>query len=482
MATVALASWPFIVMALFMALPRKHALIIGIVMGYLLLPESFSLDYAGLPPINKLSVVSASILLSLLLVPDRRLPKNDAVDRPQNRSPMLGYVVVGLMLVVLVGSLFTVMTNSDPLNFGPRWIRGLRLWDSVNMITAALVILIPYAVGRRFLAAPKDHQLLLICLTMAGLFYSLLAVFEVRFSPQLHNWLYGFRQHSFLQHIRDGDFRPMIFLRHGLWVGFFLFSTFVAAVSLYLMRENPRRKKWGLAAIWLLLVLLVSKNLGASVIALLIAAVFFLKQRLQLLLISIITIGFLTYPAIRQADVLPLDPFVAKISEFSAQRAESFQYRLNNEDILLNRAEGKPFFGWGGWGRSRVYNEFGRDLSTTDGLWIIVLGTSGWIGYVSFFGLLALPLLMLRRVRKRKEVPIQTIGLALIMTGNLIYLVPNSALSPIGWLIAGSLVGFVQFDKAKERDDTLKTEGVTDRQRPSYTRFARKKSDVLIGE
>ncbi len=57
----------------------------------------------------------------------------------------------------------------------------------------------------------------------------------------------------------------------------------------------------------------------------------------------------------------------------SADRANSLRHRLNNEDMLLSRAFESPLFGWGGWGRNRVYDENGKDLTVTDGLWIIII-------------------------------------------------------------------------------------------------------------
>ena len=51
-------------------------------------------------------------------------------------------------------------------------------------------------------------------------------------------------------------------------------------------------------------------------------------------------------------------------------RAGSLEFRLDNEDMLIARAMQRPLFGWGGWGRARVHDEDGKDISVTDGLWI----------------------------------------------------------------------------------------------------------------
>ena len=72
----------------------------------------------------------------------------------------------------------------------------------------------------------------------------------------------------------------------------------------------------------------------------------------------------------------------------SAKRAQSLEFRLDNESMLIEKAMQRPIFGWSGWGRNRVYNSQGEDLSVTDGLWIIELGTHGLVGLITLFSLL----------------------------------------------------------------------------------------------
>ena len=65
--------------------------------------------------------------------------------------------------------------------------------------------------------------------------------------------------------------------------------------------------------------------------------------------------------------------------------------RLKNEDLLSKKAFEQPWFGWGGWGRSRVFNDEGTDISITDGRWIIIFGQLGVIGLVGTYGTLLCP-------------------------------------------------------------------------------------------
>ena len=133
---------------------------------------------------------------------------------------------------------------------------------------------------------------------------------------------------------------------------------------------------------------------------------------------------------------------MAKINE---DRAESLQFRLDNETILVEKAMVRPVFGWAGWGRSRVYNDLGEDISTTDGLWIITLGQYG------LFGLSMLVLSILgpgmyfvftvppEKWRTPEYAPMAALSilLGLYMVDNLL----NAMVNPIFILTAGSLAG-----------------------------------------
>jgi hypothetical protein len=119
---------------------------------------------------------------------------------------------------------------------------------------------------------------------------------------------------------------------------------------------------------------------------------------------------------------------------------------LDNENILLAHANEKPLAGWGGFARSRVFNpETGADISVTDGVWVIVMGVSGWLGYVGTFGLLAVPVILLFFRSKPLGISRATAGLCMILVANMIDMIANATLTPVTWLIAGSLAGRAKF-------------------------------------
>ncbi len=63
------------------------------------------------------------------------------------------------------------------------------------------------------------------------------------------------------------------------------------------------------------------------------------------------------------------------------------EFRFDNEEILGEKARERILFGWGGWGRNRVYGEnwLGEivDISVTDSLWIIIFGINGLFGLIT---------------------------------------------------------------------------------------------------
>ena len=65
--------------------------------------------------------------------------------------------------------------------------------------------------------------------------------------------------------------------------------------------------------------------------------------------------------------------------------------RLNAENLLTDKALQKPAFGFGRWKRNRVYDEKGKDVAVTDGMWVIVLGQAGFTGLVAVTTAILLP-------------------------------------------------------------------------------------------
>ena len=466
MTTIALLAWPIFAVILFALARPLNALIWGVLLPYLFLPERFSIDLPGLPNLTKSSAISFAMVLCLTLFRTKikaEFPSKDAITG----SIAFKTLLLSCLGILVVGTVLTVVTNREPLVVGPIRLPGMRNWDLISLFGQLGIILVPFLIAHAYLKTPQMHRALLKAIVLSALVYSLLMLVEVRFSPQLHNWVYGYHQHSFSQHIRGG-YRPKVFLQHGIWVGFFMFMGIIAAGGLW---KATQQTKWLFVTLWLLAILVLSRNLGALAITLFCGGVFiFLWQRAQLLAVTAIATTLLIFPALRQADLIPINTIVSAAASVSEERAYSLEYRIRHENALLDRIYEKPLAGWGSWGRERIFDENGRDISVSEGRWIQTIGQRGWIGYIGFFGLLALPLVFLLHTIKRKEVPPETMALALIATGNLIYMVPNSTLTPVSWLVFGALAGFAQYDPTKEQKVTNETSAQSSRVN-RYTRF-----------
>lgn len=458
-AYIALFSWPLVVVVLFLTLPLPRALTWAIVGGYLFLPEKTGISIPAGPTLNKVFLPSMAATIMCLFAlwrmrasRPKRTRRTDPAPSPGDRRtrkspPRRGRVLVwGLILVTLFSPFAIVMANGAPVIAGPRYIPGLRLYDAFSMGLGATIMLMPFVLARHFLTTREAHRMVLEVLVAAGLIYSLLALVEVRLSPQLHYWIYGFFQHSFIQHLRDGGFRPIVFLQHGLEVGMFLGMTCLAALALLRDDQSRRPVLWGVAALWLLAVLVLCKTLGPLAITLvMIPAMLLPGQKLRLLIAAALAGIVLLYPMLRGGGLVPVNTIHALASTVDPSRAASLQYRFNSEDLLLEKASQKPFLGWGGWGRSRVFDpETGEDMVATDGAWVISIGSFGWVGYLARFGLLTVPILILALRQRQYGTGPPTVGLALVLAANLVDLLPNSSLTPLTWFIAGALVGYYE--------------------------------------
>ncbi|MFT4056630.1 MAG: hypothetical protein QM681_19155, partial [Novosphingobium sp.] len=395
--------------------------------GFLLLPSNINVDLPGLPDLSKQSVVSIGIVLTYLS--HRRAGSTLPVPR----------ALIFLMAMLVVSSMMTVLTNSDIIPM-PIPLPALTMHDAFGVVFENSLTISIIVIGVRVLHSSEAHRNLLLVMGTAMLLYSLPALLEFKVSPQLHRWVYGIHPAMFGQQVRGGGFRAVVFLSHGLVLAWFLC---MGTVALMALRGLPIKifgfRPQTLSA-YLWVILFLQKSLGALLLGSFMMLALLMRPRRQLALAAIIVAVFLTYPLTRGAGLVPVDGFNRTVAGYSSERSGSFGTRITNEDNLLAKANQRPFFGWGGWGRSRVYDpESGRDISITDGTWIIAFGYSGWIGYLAQFGLMCFPILGLLGYRSRLSP--ETAALALILSFNLVDMIPNSSLTPVTWLVSGSLAG-----------------------------------------
>lgn len=431
-------------MMLFILLPAHRALIWSVLGAYLLLPVSTAFEIPGVPLLDKTTVSNLSILLCcVIFVREKWL---GALKNP---------AVVLLATAFIFSPFFTAYFNSQPLLYADRFIPAMTLYDASAQAAINAITLIPFVAAYGLINSDQRRWQVIIILVIAAVSYSVLMLVEVRLSPQLHRMVYGFFPHSFDQQMRGGGFRPAVFLGHGLLVAIFCAIAAIAAIALWREARGRMKKRAGLIALYFGVVLVLCKSVGA----LLLAAVFtpivaFMRAKQVATIGAVACIMMLVYPAIRSAGLVPTITISELTNSLSTDRAGSLGVRLNNEDRLLKRAAEKPMFGWGSWGRNRIYSvETGRDESITDGAWIIVLGMWGWMGYISTFGLLSLgSVYVLIDRKKRRSVSIANAMLFTILAINLLDSIPNSSVKPITWLIAGTVAAIARKEMQTKRN------------------------------
>ncbi|MEO0913342.1 MAG: hypothetical protein AAFY59_10185, partial [Pseudomonadota bacterium] len=358
---------------------------------------------------------------------------------------------IGKVLVVLflVGPVLTVFSNTEPIMFGVGGLPGLRLHDSFAALSSQLLYTLPFFLGRQFLATESAQRELLRALLIGGMIYSVPMLYEVRMSPVLNTQIYGFFQHNFDQMIRQGGFRPIVFLYHGIWVAFFGLMAVIAAFALRRAEPPEMRMRYLMMAVYLTVVMFLCKTLNVQIYFLLfIPLILFFSQSMQIRVAAVLACMAFTYPLLRGWDLVPVEWLLETAAKISEHRAGSLYFRLYNEGILLEHANTQPFFGWGSWGRNLLYNEqTGEAITVPDGRWIITMGVYGYVGYIVEFGLLSLPLIMLAlNLKKAQAAQLSPyIGpLCMILGINMVDMLPNATLISMTWLIAGALLGYAE--------------------------------------
>ena len=434
-ATLALLAWPFITLWLYQTRPVNQATLWTILGAYLLLPVGASIKLAeGIPQLDKISIPALAALAGCFLSARRRL-------RFWNG---FGLTEV-LLFFFFIGPFVTSVLNTDPVLSGSVLLPAAGGYEGLSAIVAQLLFLLPFILGRQLLRTSADIEEILRTLVVAGLLYSLPILLEIRMSPQLHYWLYGYYPSEFLQQMRNGGFRPTVFIGHGLSVAFFMMTATVAATALWRTRTRVRRLPLAGVLSYLSVILVLCKGLTALLYgAAAVPLVRLTKPRLQVrIAMTLVTVAML-YPALRAGDLVPTNNIVAAANYISEDRADSLKFRFDNEQQLLDRASQRIWFGWGRFGRSRIYDGWGKDISVTDGRWTVTLGQFGFFGFIAEFGLLALTVFRAASALRFAESERDTIflaALALIVAITMIDLLPNSALTPVTWLFAGALLG-----------------------------------------
>jgi hypothetical protein len=427
-----------VALVLFSRLTVLRATLAMFLGAMLLLPEKVAFDFPLIPPLDKQSLPMICIVVALLIL-----------ARPALRAARLGTGIDLLVLVAVAATAGTVLTNQDTLIYGPKRLQGTTSHDLFSdLINATLRVVFPFLIGRALVRKATDGRELLRAIVIAAALYALLVLVEIKMSPMLHTWVYGFAQHSWLQVRRAGGWRPMVFMSHGLAVGLFISAACIGAWVLAKERVRVFRQISPVAlAVYLSIVLALLNSMGALVYAVAFVPLAWKAKPRTLMRVSLalmIVVG--AYPMLRAFHWFPTDGIVEFFARFSEERAGSLEFRFDEEEALLAKALERPYFGWGGYGRGHIYNHRGENISVIDGAWIAIIVSDGLVGFAAYFGLLVLPpILAWRSFHLIPQAQQRMVAALTLMSATYtVDLLPNGLFNQLPLFLAGAVMGLTQ--------------------------------------
>ncbi len=445
-AYAALILWIPICFGFFGTMKPLQASYLALLLGIVFLPEQTVFDLPLLPPFDKQAFACMGAYFGAVMF---------LRDKLRRAKILRGSEV--FFIIVVIGNIGTVFTNPDGVVIGGALgydgiptrqitLQGLTLYDIPSLtIRDALGILLPFHIGRALVRTREEAVTMWTVLVGIMLVLLLPMLLELRISPQMHRWVYGAHAADFAHSARDGGFKSTLFFASGLALAMFLFASMVGAALLRREKVRVMGLPAGaiLAALWG--AMLISRNAAANMYAAAVLPIVMRRNTGSAARLSVIlTVLVISYPALRATQIFPAKELVELATKYSANRAQSLEFRFNNEDILLERANIRQWFGWGGFGRNRIYDERGKDISVTDGEWIIRYGMRGIVGFIGSFGLLTWPVLVAYRRRKKLGSPEATAlvdTMALLVAASAIDMLPNGYFSVLPYYFAGVLAG-----------------------------------------
>jgi len=427
---LAMIGWIPFSLFVFSKYPGRWACIIVFMLGWMFLPQA-KFDLPVLPDYNKTTAVTFFALVGAMMFDQRSVlaVKFHPVDLP--------------VIAWVVSSMLSSVTN------------GLGPFDGLSAAMEKIMVWgLPYFLGRVYFSTLDGFKDLAIGMFIAGLVYAPFCLIEMVISPQMHRLVYGWFPHDFSQTRRWGGWRPVVFMIHGLmlamWMACATFMGWQLLLRGVVRKSVPFFPFLPLlpAVVGLSAVMFLCKSSGALLLlaiafAVLLGATFTKKSTLFVVLL-VLPLLYMGTRATGFWDGQNLINAAGAVTR-SEERAGSLEFRLRNENVLVEKAQARLWFGWGGWKRSFVMNEKGDFTSVPDGLWILTLGENGLFGLIALTASLLLPAFLFgkRWPAKFWADPVVApaaafaVFLGIFMVDNLL----NDMFNPIMMLAAGGLSG-----------------------------------------
>ena len=420
-------SWVPVIFYIYLRHPAQRAIIIGFIVATLFLPV-VSFKFPGIPDYTKMTATSYGILLATAVYDSGRFSQF-----------RFSWIDVPMLLWCVAAPVLSSLTN------------GLGAYD--GFATALYITVtwgVPYFLGRLYLGNFEGMRQLAIGIFVGALVYVPFAWYEGRTYSSLHKLVYALDTgRDAAQSFRYGGYRPQVFMEHGLMLGAWFMTACLVGIMLW--KTKTLKKMWGLSIGALMTILLLTfvaaRSTGAYALFLFGAIILVMAWQFRTALLAWVMVGGIClYLYTSVMGTLPAHDILNFMGQiFSKDRVGSVEFRFNNEEVLGAKARQRMLFGWGGFGRNRVYDEYGEDTTVTDSLWIIAFGINGAFGLANMTGAILLPSVafMVRYPAKTWKHPtiapssVIAVCLVLYMLDCLL----NAMLNPIYILASGGLAG-----------------------------------------
>jgi hypothetical protein len=411
--------------ALFALTNGRRAAIASLLIAWLFLPVH-NIELPNIPDLNKMSIAAISVLLGSTCFDG---------GKPFKTKPRW------FDIPALIVCLCPILSS---------WTNGLGMYDGLSTALESVFRFgLFYWIGRTYFNNLVAVRELAAGILVGGIIYVPFCIFEMVFSPQLHNIVYGFHAQKFSMALRFGGYRPSVFMESGLALGMWLAAT--ALLAIWMWYHRSFRRLWGVPFVYYVPVLLgtfiLSRAAGAymaffiGVSVLTACRTFKASWPLMGLVLLIAMYLFLRSTGLWSGTQL----ITVAERVFGADRASSLEVRIRNDSEMSAKARERVMFGWGGWGRFRMKDDQGNDISTTDTMWIIMYGQRGLIGLASVYTLYLLPVVgVCRRFPVRMwnhPLVAPVIACAVILCTFMIDCLMNDMPNPLFTMTAGALAG-----------------------------------------
>jgi hypothetical protein len=373
--SIMMFSWIPLVLYFFQRYPGQKALVISFVFAWLFLPVA-TFVIPAIPDYSKMSATVYGILLATAIF-----------DSGRFTSFRLSWIDIPMICWAIISAFVTSIVND------------LGAYDGMAVaLDKTMAWGGPYFLGRMYLTSFGAIRQLAIGIFVGGLIYVPFCWFESRTFSSLHVLVYGMDTgRDAAQSIRYGGYRPQVFLEHGLMLGVWLLTACMMGMTLW--KTKVMKHVWnqpiGLCFVVLLATFIIARSTGAYMLFMLGALTMFMAWQFRTsILIWILIAGMLFYMYMGVTGTFPNKPIIASLSQvFNEDRVGSVRFRFDNEEILGAKARQRIVFGWGGYNRNRVFDEYGKDTTVTDSLWIIAFGVNGAFGLFSLTAAILVPVL-----------------------------------------------------------------------------------------